>query len=267
MFCSECGHKNEEGAKFCEKCGASLTSNNKVKPKTKVNNKKDKKKSRKLIIIILIVVILVGLISLFGYKHFRGKKDNIPKTKEVKKKKNTKKESEESLESEEESVLKIGAESAVGKESINKNNNANKAAPQNNNSNKSNNSAPAPSGNANSPSTNTPPSNNNNNNNNTRQVTTTPKEANYKMGSYRLTQEDIKSMGVGIKGVEFRTASYGNVCIVNNQETNGGYQTLCDYKVGTDTITVKLKTNGNEYTFKVINSDTLMYDGRYYHYQ
>ena len=28
MFCDECGYKNKENAKFCKKCGTSLTEEN-----------------------------------------------------------------------------------------------------------------------------------------------------------------------------------------------------------------------------------------------
>lgn len=86
MFCSECGTKNQDGAKFCENCGATLeieeTSSKKVeetvaetkkeaKKETKTETKKEevkKKKSSKkqkalTILCIILIVVLFG-----GYK-------------------------------------------------------------------------------------------------------------------------------------------------------------------------------------------------------
>ena len=56
MFCPECGKKNEEGAQFCEHCGAKIVEESKVVlPK---QPKKPMKKKTKIIIIVSTVLVL-----------------------------------------------------------------------------------------------------------------------------------------------------------------------------------------------------------------
>ena len=63
MFCSECGKKNEKGAKFCEECGTKLQSDVKAEiKKFGSNNKK------------LMILICVLVVAIFGiYKFLIGK--------------------------------------------------------------------------------------------------------------------------------------------------------------------------------------------------
>lgn len=57
MFCPECGKKNEEGAQFCEHCGAKIVEESKVVlPK---QPRKPMKKKTKIIIIVAAVLVLV----------------------------------------------------------------------------------------------------------------------------------------------------------------------------------------------------------------
>ena len=60
MFCPECGKKNEEGAQFCEHCGAKIVEESKVVlPK---QPKKPMKKKTKIIIIVSTVLVLALII-------------------------------------------------------------------------------------------------------------------------------------------------------------------------------------------------------------
>ena len=57
MFCPECGKKNEEGAQFCEHCGAKIVEESKVVlPK---QPRKPMKKKTKIIIIVAVILVLV----------------------------------------------------------------------------------------------------------------------------------------------------------------------------------------------------------------
>lgn len=57
MFCPECGKKNEDGAQFCEHCGAKIVEESKVVlPK---QPRKPMKKRTKIIIIVAVILVLV----------------------------------------------------------------------------------------------------------------------------------------------------------------------------------------------------------------
>ena len=57
MKCSKCGFENKEGAKFCTKCGTSLTNNNGASNSS--NNSK--------IAIIGLVIVIIALVLIIGY--------------------------------------------------------------------------------------------------------------------------------------------------------------------------------------------------------
>lgn len=62
MFCSECGAKNADSAKFCEECGAILEEVNAVKDeKTKTSSKNISinKKQKSLMILILVIIVII----------------------------------------------------------------------------------------------------------------------------------------------------------------------------------------------------------------
>lgn len=65
MFCGECGTKNENGAQFCEKCGAKLEVEETVVAKTAVPKKPMSKKTK--ITIGVVVAVLVVLIGAYMY--------------------------------------------------------------------------------------------------------------------------------------------------------------------------------------------------------
>jgi len=61
MYCSNCGRKNEEGANFCEDCGAKLVTKKVEKPSgTKLETKKEEKSSGKKIGKIILIGCLIG---------------------------------------------------------------------------------------------------------------------------------------------------------------------------------------------------------------
>lgn len=59
MKCSKCGFENKDKAKFCTKCGNSLTANGSQTAETKSNNSK--------YIIIALIVIIILLVATIGY--------------------------------------------------------------------------------------------------------------------------------------------------------------------------------------------------------
>ncbi len=72
MFCSECGTKNQDGAKFCENCGTELEVEETVVPK-KENTSKEVKKEPKTktiskkqkVLGVLFIVLVVGLFGVY----------------------------------------------------------------------------------------------------------------------------------------------------------------------------------------------------------
>lgn len=60
MFCPECGKKNEEGAQFCEHCGAKIVEESKV-VLPKQPRKPMKKKTKIIIIVAAILVLVLGV--------------------------------------------------------------------------------------------------------------------------------------------------------------------------------------------------------------
>lgn len=60
MFCPECGKKNEEGAKFCEFCGAKIAEEAKV-VLPKEHKKPMKKKTKIIIAVVSVLVIIFGV--------------------------------------------------------------------------------------------------------------------------------------------------------------------------------------------------------------
>ena len=67
MFCGECGTKNENGAQFCEKCGAKLEVEETVVTKVVAPKKPMSKKTKVIIgVVSLVVVALVGAYMYVG---------------------------------------------------------------------------------------------------------------------------------------------------------------------------------------------------------
>lgn len=74
MFCSECGTKNQDGAKFCENCGAELEVEETASPKKENASKGVKKESKKKVaisnaqkgIIVFCVIVVVILFSTYS---------------------------------------------------------------------------------------------------------------------------------------------------------------------------------------------------------
>lgn len=67
MFCGECGTKNENGAQFCEKCGAKLEVEETVVTKVAAPKKPMSKKTKVIIgVVVAVVVALVGAYMYVG---------------------------------------------------------------------------------------------------------------------------------------------------------------------------------------------------------
>ncbi len=69
IFCPECGTKNKDDAKFCEKCGASIERIDKYKKK--IEKTSGSNKSKILIAIIIAAVVAVGIGGYYAYQNHR----------------------------------------------------------------------------------------------------------------------------------------------------------------------------------------------------
>ncbi len=64
MFCSQCGARNRDGARFCTTCGAGLTGDQQIRPVQQTDQvSADNKPDSRLILIVLPVAVVVVVIA------------------------------------------------------------------------------------------------------------------------------------------------------------------------------------------------------------
>lgn len=87
MYCSNCGAKVEEGAKFCKKCGSQIKkidfligedTKTKIEHISNNNSKKPNKKKKRFIVTIIIIIVLIVSFLLAKKYYFNKRKIEVP---------------------------------------------------------------------------------------------------------------------------------------------------------------------------------------------